>query len=222
MSLRVQPAPRIATAPTAKSSNKTGSGQRCEASAIPHQPGNNKQPGSDRPVEPGQAGIRPDRRGQVTLDPVVLMDVAGIGGGSTATRPSPLAAPGPLSRMWERAGRHAAREGVERVASRFFHRHRVILTTLRLHSSDEGMTERRAPRLYVTAGLASGGEIELEPGQAHYLRSVLRLAPGAAVAAFNAADGEWLCRVAELGKSAARLTVERQLRPRARRRPIFG
>ena len=41
---------------------------------------------------------------------------------------------------------------------------------------------------------------------------MLRLGAGAAVAAFNAADGEWLCRVAEIGKRGARLTVERQLR----------
>ncbi len=40
----------------------------------------------------------------------------------------------------------------------------------------------------------------------------MRCAPGEAVAAFNAADGEWLCRVVELGKSGARLIVERQLR----------
>ena len=39
--------------------------------------------------------------------------------------------------------------------------------------------------------------------------------------AFNAADGEWLCRIAEIGKSGARLTVERQLRPaRARTRSV--
>jgi hypothetical protein len=40
MSLRVQPAPRIATAPIANSSNSTGSGQAGLASAMPHQPGN--------------------------------------------------------------------------------------------------------------------------------------------------------------------------------------
>src|SRR5205823_13410307 len=57
-----------------------------------------------------------------------------------------------------------------------------------------------------------GGEVELEPAQAHYLRSVLRLEAGAAVATFNAADGEWLCRVAEFGRRGARLMVEAQLR----------
>jgi 16S rRNA (uracil1498-N3)-methyltransferase len=74
------------------------------------------------------------------------------------------------------------------------------------------MIERRTPRLYVASGLASGVEAELDRAQAHYLRSVLRLDAGAAIAAFNATDGEWLCRVAEFGKRGARLSVEAQLR----------
>jgi 16S rRNA (uracil1498-N3)-methyltransferase len=74
------------------------------------------------------------------------------------------------------------------------------------------MIERRPPRLYVASGLACGVEAELDRAQAHYLRSVLRLDAGAAVAAFNATDGEWLCRFAELGKRGARLSVEAQLR----------
>jgi 16S rRNA (uracil1498-N3)-methyltransferase len=74
------------------------------------------------------------------------------------------------------------------------------------------MAQRRAPRLYLIHGLAVGREIELEPARAHYLRSVLRLGPGAAVAVFNAEDGEWLCRIAGIGKNGVRLTAERQLR----------
>ena len=73
------------------------------------------------------------------------------------------------------------------------------------------MAQHRAPRLHLPAGLAAGCEIELEPARAHYLRSVLRLGPGAAVAAFNAEDGEWLCRIADIGKNDVRLTAERQL-----------
>jgi 16S rRNA (uracil1498-N3)-methyltransferase len=73
------------------------------------------------------------------------------------------------------------------------------------------MIERRTPRLYVAEGLASGAEIELDRAQAHYLRSVLRLGTGAAVALFNATNGEWLCRISEIGKGAS-LAVERQLR----------
>jgi 16S rRNA (uracil1498-N3)-methyltransferase len=39
----------------------------------------------------------------------------------------------------------------------------------------------------------------------------LRLGTGAAVALFNATNGEWLCRISEIGKGAS-LAVERQLR----------
>ena len=74
------------------------------------------------------------------------------------------------------------------------------------------MNEHRTPRLYVAAGLAPGVKIELERAQAHYLGSVLRLAPAAGVAVFNAADGEWLCRIEEIGRGKARLRVERQSR----------
>jgi 16S rRNA (uracil1498-N3)-methyltransferase len=74
------------------------------------------------------------------------------------------------------------------------------------------MAQRRTPRLHLIAGFAAGREIELEPARAHYLRSVLRLGPGAAVAAFNAEDGEWLCRIAGFGKNDVRLVAERQLR----------
>jgi 16S rRNA (uracil1498-N3)-methyltransferase len=74
------------------------------------------------------------------------------------------------------------------------------------------MDDRRPPRLYVTARIAPEGEVGPTAGQAHYLRSVLRLGIGAAVAAFNEADGEWLCRIAEINKRGVRLIVERQLR----------
>ena len=74
------------------------------------------------------------------------------------------------------------------------------------------MPERHRPRLYVASSLVPRGTVDLEPGQAHYLRSVLRLGVGAVVAAFNEADGEWLCRVAEIGKSRARVGIEEQLR----------
>jgi 16S rRNA (uracil1498-N3)-methyltransferase len=75
------------------------------------------------------------------------------------------------------------------------------------------VTHRRAPRLYIEGRLGSDTTLELETGQAHYLRAVLRLGRGAEVAGFNAVDGEWLCRIAELGKRRVLLTVEGQLRP---------
>jgi 16S rRNA (uracil1498-N3)-methyltransferase len=74
------------------------------------------------------------------------------------------------------------------------------------------VARHREPRLYVEGRLAPDGAVELAIGQAHYLRSVLRLDRDAAVAGFNASDGEWLCRVTQIGKSGGRLIVERQLR----------
>jgi 16S rRNA (uracil1498-N3)-methyltransferase len=69
-----------------------------------------------------------------------------------------------------------------------------------------------ATRLYSAKPLAADGVITLDPAQAHRLQHVLRLGPGAAVAAFNAADGEWLCRIAELGRRGAVLSVIEQWR----------
>lgn len=75
------------------------------------------------------------------------------------------------------------------------------------------MIKGRAPRLYIAAPLTPDATVELEGEHAHYLRSVLRLGPGAAIAAFNPAGGEWLCRIAEIDRNGLRLAVERQLRP---------
>src|SRR5271169_1267928 len=88
----------------------------------------------------------------------------------------------------------------------------LILISLRQQMGQSSVLKHREPRLYVGGRLALGGMIELEAGQAHYLRAVLRLGRGAAVAGFNAADGEWLCRISEVGRSRVWLTVERQLR----------
>ena len=74
------------------------------------------------------------------------------------------------------------------------------------------MTEKVATRLYVPTALVEGGSAEIDAAQTHRLRHVLRLGPGAAVAAFNARDGEFLCRVGELGRSGGWLAVETRLR----------
>lgn len=72
--------------------------------------------------------------------------------------------------------------------------------------------DRIATRLYLPVALTEGGAATLDAAQAHRLRHVLRLGPGAAVAGFNATDGEFLCRVVELGRSRGTLTIERRLR----------
>jgi 16S rRNA (uracil1498-N3)-methyltransferase len=69
-----------------------------------------------------------------------------------------------------------------------------------------------ATRLYLPAVLAEGGSVEIDAAQAHRLRHVLRLAPGATVAGFNARYGEFLCRVIELARNRSVLAVEIQLR----------
>jgi 16S rRNA (uracil1498-N3)-methyltransferase len=78
--------------------------------------------------------------------------------------------------------------------------------------SGRNIAERGATRLYLGSGLAPGTSVELDAGQAHRLRNVLRLGPGAPVAGFNERDGEWLCRLGEVGRNRASLTVERLLR----------
>jgi 16S rRNA (uracil1498-N3)-methyltransferase len=65
-----------------------------------------------------------------------------------------------------------------------------------------------ATRLYIPAALAEGRSVEIDMAQTHRLRHVLRLEPGAAVAGFNPRDGEFLCRIIELGRSRGSLAVE--------------
>jgi 16S rRNA (uracil1498-N3)-methyltransferase len=75
--------------------------------------------------------------------------------------------------------------------------------------------DRIATRLYLPAVLAAGGSVGIDTTQAHRLKNVLRLGPGAAVAGFNARDGEFLCRVVELGRNRGMLAVETRLRDAA-------
>jgi 16S rRNA (uracil1498-N3)-methyltransferase len=63
--------------------------------------------------------------------------------------------------------------------------------------------------LYVPEALAGGAALAVE---AHYLRDVLRLPLGAAVALFNGRDGEWLAEVAAYERRTARLQVTQRLR----------
>ena len=67
--------------------------------------------------------------------------------------------------------------------------------------------ERIETRLHVENSLAGGTTVGLDPGRAHFLRSVLRLKPGAQLALFNGRDGEWLARIDALGKGWCSLEV---------------
>jgi 16S rRNA (uracil1498-N3)-methyltransferase len=75
------------------------------------------------------------------------------------------------------------------------------------------MAERIATRLYLAEPLAAGRSVALGPPAVHRLRDVLRLGPGAAVAAFNPRDGEWLCRIAEMTRGRATLDIAARRRP---------
>ena len=68
-------------------------------------------------------------------------------------------------------------------------------------------------RLAMDAALTAGANLTLRDNAAHYLTQVLRLAPGATVALFNRADGEWLARIAHVAKKEVTLVVESCLRP---------
>jgi len=77
------------------------------------------------------------------------------------------------------------------------------------------MTSDALPRtrLFVDAPLREGLAVALAGAQAHHLRGVLRLTPGAGLRLFNPRDGEWLARLDTLTKAGASALAERQLRP---------
>ncbi len=73
--------------------------------------------------------------------------------------------------------------------------------------------QRAKVRLHVTDDMAADGVVGLSASQAHYLRSVLRLAPGDEVALFNGRDGEWRARIDTIGKGWASLQLVVQSLP---------
>ena len=75
------------------------------------------------------------------------------------------------------------------------------------------MADLHAQRLFIESALRAGDEMACAPGQAHYLRAVLRIANGAAVLVFNGRDGEWQATARHDGKRGIRLALERQTRP---------
>jgi 16S rRNA (uracil1498-N3)-methyltransferase len=73
---------------------------------------------------------------------------------------------------------------------------------------------KRSPRLYVEADIAAHATIPLPGDQAHYLRNVMRLAPGERVRIFNGRDGEWLAALMT-GKKTAVLEPLQNILPQA-------
>ena len=73
---------------------------------------------------------------------------------------------------------------------------------------------RQIPRLFVDEALSAGADVLLAAEQAHYLRAVLRLLPGAPLHLFDDLSGEWLAEVAEVSKRRVVAGVRELLRPR--------
>lgn len=70
-------------------------------------------------------------------------------------------------------------------------------------------------RLFVDAPLHTGASVTLPREQSHYVVTVMRAAPGEAVALFNGRDGEWRAHIAAAAKSAVTLELEALTRPQA-------
>ena len=68
------------------------------------------------------------------------------------------------------------------------------------------------PRLFVDQRLTQGAAISVDGERVHYLRNVMRLRHGHQVRAFNADDGEWLGKLAELERHRAIVELVEQRR----------
>lgn len=69
-------------------------------------------------------------------------------------------------------------------------------------------------RLFIDTPLSAGATLRLDGAQAHYLLAVMRLAEGAAFAAFDDRTGEWRARVTATAKRHLDVVIEALLRPR--------
>ena len=69
----------------------------------------------------------------------------------------------------------------------------------------------KLPRLFVKEPLSLNRGIELESGQAHYLRNVLRRKEGDFVRLFNGIDGEWIGAMSYPDKKQAIVNLAEQL-----------
>ncbi|PQM28611.1 16S rRNA (uracil(1498)-N(3))-methyltransferase [Sphingopyxis lindanitolerans] len=70
------------------------------------------------------------------------------------------------------------------------------------------------PRLFVDVPLGPDAAPVIEGAAAHYLLNVMRLRPGDPLLLFDNRSGEWLGTVADAGKRALTVRIERQTRER--------
>jgi 16S rRNA (uracil1498-N3)-methyltransferase len=72
------------------------------------------------------------------------------------------------------------------------------------------------PRLFIEQPLAAGAIVPADERSLHYLRNVMRRAPGDALVLFNGRDGEFEAEIASLDKRKAELKVTRLRRAQDR------
>ena len=78
-------------------------------------------------------------------------------------------------------------------------------------SECEREDSRGTIRLFVEAALEADSAVALASGQAHYLRNVMRQAPGDRVRLFNGRDGEWEGTIETLAPNRASVRLLAQL-----------
>lgn len=69
----------------------------------------------------------------------------------------------------------------------------------------------RVSRLYTSADLALGKQLELDEENGHYVRTVLRLKKEAEIILFNGRGGEYLCTVIEVTRKAVMISINKWL-----------
>ncbi len=71
----------------------------------------------------------------------------------------------------------------------------------------------RTTRIYQNQLLATGSRLVLDAETSHYLGTVLRLRPGAALLVFNSRDGEFAAHIASAEKQSLSIELSAQQRP---------
>jgi 16S rRNA (uracil1498-N3)-methyltransferase len=67
-------------------------------------------------------------------------------------------------------------------------------------------------RLFVTHDLKLSDECEIQAGQYHYLKNVMRLRTGDDIALFNGRDGEFITEIIEIKKKSIRARLKEKIR----------
>ncbi len=79
----------------------------------------------------------------------------------------------------------------------------------------------KQPRLYCNQDLSAETPVSLSSGQAHYLKSVMRLGETATIRLFNGRHGEWVGSLSALNKKAGTVILEKQLKEQPVSPPVL-